>query len=315
MGRTRRLATSLKRTIRRASRCRWQAATGGQMETIKGKDGFATARITSWDEFTAAIDELKPKDHVPWIYRGQAQDWPLATSLERGLNAWEIDPSRARNIEAQLIREFRRRYKGTDFDDVRKDTLYCLALMQHHGAPTRLLDCTYSPFVAAQNAIKDGAISNSGRHIVWCFFAGWIEPQVAERVGEDLLEERKYDVHRNDDSFDPLYQTSTPEKFVLHENPFQLNERLSIQQGLFLCPGSLEVSFLDNLREMKGHDSDKNIVKLCLELTKDTRVEFAKKLKLMNISSAALFPGLDGFSRSLGEHLAFFEVMSSLEGK
>jgi hypothetical protein len=32
-------------------------------------------------------------------------------------------------------------------------------------------------------------------------------------------------------------------------------------------------------------------------------------LKRMNLSSAALFPGLDGFARSLGEHLFHFDEL------
>jgi hypothetical protein len=47
--------------------------------------------------------------------------------------------------------------------------------MQHHGAPTRLLDCTYSPFIAAQNAVKDGVQTDKDGnplcHVVWCFRA------------------------------------------------------------------------------------------------------------------------------------------------
>src|SRR6266850_6045468 len=229
------------------------------------KAGFATRKINSWTEFADAANKLRPIDNVQWIFRGQAQDWCLKTSLERKLDAWGIPLARGPRVELELRREFRRRYKGNDFTDVRTDKLYCAALMQHHGAPTRLLDCTYSPFVAAQNAIKDGANSDGCPHVVWCFFGGWFERAAIERVGKPLCDARNYDNRRNDKSFDRLYLSTPPREFVLHENPFQLNQRLSLQQGIFLCPGNIQRPFADNLRAMNGHDQEQHIVKLTLE--------------------------------------------------
>jgi hypothetical protein len=235
--------------------------------------------------------------------------------LERRLLSWGIGLSRGPRVQRQLIREFRRRLRGAEFDDVMNDKLFCLALMQHHGAPTRLLDCTYSPFVAAQVAVKDGQTIENGKrkpHIIWCFNAEWLENQTIRKVGPRKVRARNHDKARNGGSFDKLYGDKPDKKFVLHDNPLRLNERLSIQQGIFLCPATVSSSFLSNLKAMNGWNSTNNIRKIVLNLETNNLIEFARTLRRMNISSAALFPGLDGFSRSLGEHLFHYEELAQM---
>src|SRR3954454_24669209 len=57
---------------------------------------------------------------------------------------------------------------------------------------------------------------------------------------------------------------------------------------------------------MDNWESRENVRKLILNLDQSELIDFARKLKIMNISSAAVFPGLDGFCRSLEEHLFSF---------
>src|SRR5215469_4229304 len=116
---------------------------------------FPNKTICSWDDFHKSVLEQNTGDHR-WIYRGQTKDWDLMTSMERVLRHWEIDLKDATSIEFQTIREFRRRMREQQHHRVHTDTLFCLALMQHYSAPTRLLDCTYSPFVAAAFAMEQG---------------------------------------------------------------------------------------------------------------------------------------------------------------
>jgi hypothetical protein len=99
--------------------------------------GFATYAIQSWAEFYDIVREMNPSGPSkvrPWIYRGQTRDDGLTTTIERTLDGWGISLEDAPFIEFQTIREFRRRLRQLEYERVHSDTLYCLALMRHHGA-------------------------------------------------------------------------------------------------------------------------------------------------------------------------------------
>ena len=91
---------------------------------------------------------------------------------------------------------------------------------------------------------------------------------------------------------------SNPQPFVFAENPTILNERLIIQQGLFLCPGDVSKSLEDNIKSLSGWTDPGHIIKLKFTLSKAAYGEAIKELLSMNISYATLFPGLDGFAKS-----------------
>lgn len=256
-----------------------------------------------FEEFVTKTDD--------WVYRGQPNDKPLRTTIERKLSAWGIVQSRGQAIEHQVRRDFVRRLLGDEHQHVSKDTLYCFALMQHHGAPTRLLDATYSPYVAARFATADGFLTDEGEPttpVIWCLNGRWIN--VAAKKISTIVGDRDVDSLRNETTFRRAYMSTRPKKFVSLENPLKLNERLTIQQGVFLCPGVVRVPFEENLKAMQGWDKKENLVKLVLQLNKEEFRNLANNLSRMNLSSAALFPGLDGFARSIGEHLTRYETMA-----
>jgi len=207
-------------------------------------------------------------------------------------------------FEEIVLREFRRRYHhySKDVPDA-KDDLEWLALMQHHGAPTRLLDWTYSIYVAAYFALEDA----EGDCAVWAMDAeNWLIPRAAElfvAAGKDgsyvggLIQEEMASAFRG------IFMDAPLVKVVAPVNAFRLNERLTIQKGLFLSPGDVSVSLMENLERMGDWGAHAEIHVIPERL----RREAIAKLFLMNVHRATLFPGLDGFAQSLGVHHHLFQ--------
>jgi len=90
-----------------------------------------------------------------WVFRGLVHsEYDLESSLERESKAvyrrWEV-------LEELTLPEFMARARShLRASLIPTDLLTWLAEMQHSGAPTRLVDFTYSPFVALYFAIRSG---------------------------------------------------------------------------------------------------------------------------------------------------------------
>jgi hypothetical protein len=101
--------------------------------------------------------------------------WELKTSLERHTPA-EMKPSDA---EIRRLHEFKRRahtYLQPQHIPAEDNAGEWLALMQHFGAPTRLLDVTESPYVAVYFAIEEAgqgveACAVWAINRIWCLEA------------------------------------------------------------------------------------------------------------------------------------------------
>jgi FRG domain len=248
------------------------------------QQAFFAETIKSWDKLIESIGQLSNPRCPQWLYRGQAHDWCLKSTLERSIEDWGFDLKDAPELEEALAREFRRRVRGEEQSFVQEDMLNCLALMQHHGAPTRLLDCGYSPFVAAQAALKEG-LNPDHEPVIWCFNPYWMEEycdRFLGRVRNDLERKRRVDI---------LFNRKPPHLLVMPETPYFLNERLTAHQGAFLCTGDISKPFVKNLKAMIGWNSGDNVRKLRLCFDREERVKAVKTLKRMNVSSTVLFQG------------------------
>jgi hypothetical protein len=81
-------------------------------------------------------------------------------------------------------------------------------------------------------------------------------------------------------------------------------KRMLAQQGYLLCRLRHDVNFSSSLLGMLIRPSivDRQVVSRVV-LRREQRISFLEELRRMNVHSASLFPGLDGFARSLAEDL------------
>jgi hypothetical protein len=251
------------------------------------------------DTVLSSWSEIHSYARPSWIYRGQrSAEWELVTSLERCCDREEVVDSDRLRLEKELRRDFQRVYhQYAQHIPAQESLIEWTSLMQHHGAPTRLLDFSYSIYVAAyfalENADEDCA--------VWCVSAPWaLRESVALllQAGKDqaITFQAPTQMAHEIVSGDVIF--ANPAKCIVPLTPFRQNDRLRTQRGTFLVPGQTSSGFMDNLREMPGCEDDTNLVKLVLP--RRVRAEALEHLYSMNISRTSLFPGLDGYAQSLG---------------
>ncbi|MEC0125366.1 FRG domain-containing protein [Paenibacillus pabuli] len=262
--------------------------------------------LKSWREFEKLVSTF-PRGQ--WIYRGQSNaEWKIVTSLHREFDKVQmfneyINMEIGLNYnlaEMEMTKEFISSYnlysthtlyepKETDSKERALYFLEAWSLMQHYGAPTRLLDWTYSPYVGAFFAV-DGATSD------FCIYALKIK---------NFLNYNHRLVDENDELLIKpvsLGFTSDPSYFQTYE-PLRKNERLRRQQGLFIVSNENYEQFdktLLNYQLNKGKINEKGeIVAYKFIFPKKFILDTWDNLQRMNINHETLYSGLEGFSKSI----------------
>ena len=228
----------------------------------------------------------------PFAFRGASSaSHTLASSLLR-LAGERNDVGR---LELALLRNFRKYAHG---EVTRGDSVWhWLALGQHRGLPTRLLDWTYSPLVALHFATDDPAkFATDG--VVWC--VNFVEAnkrlprrlrRMLEEEGSDTFTVEMLGAFRDLRTFDTLQR----DPFVVFVEPPAVDRRILNQLALF----SLMSSPQARLDEWLGHHPE-----LCrkVRIPASVKWEIRDKLDQANVNERVLFPGLDGLSRWLARY-------------
>jgi hypothetical protein len=243
-------------------------------------------RVESWDEYVSWV--TRPP-FTGWAFRGHANaDYPLTSTLTRVLVERRIKPRLWRRQEERILRIFKRKaHHFLERTPAEDEEFEWFALMQHHGSPTRLLDFTWSPYVAAFFALEatlPSEVHGPMDAAVWA-----IDPNAPGFI-----------------SFaKSLLGTMENKQRVLVGEPRLMNRRLTAQSGTFAVHWRLDTPVDELLRQQHARNV---ITKFILPRT-EVRDTGLRELYRMNISYATLFPGLDGLAESMRQELEYSAEM------
>lgn len=251
--------------------------------------------VTSWADLQQALfrdtwDGRIGRFRSPFVYRGlRSREWSLTTSLQRLGGEYH-------KLENHLLRNFRK--YARDFSQPGASVWNWLALAQHHGLPTRMLDWTYSPYVALHFATDDlEAYHEDG--VIWAI--NYVKAVDALPPGlRAALRDEGSNVF-TPELIEPLCTTLREledlqqEPFLLFLEPPSLDARIVHQYALF--------SFM-NTAQATLHDWLEQHPELYFRIHFPARLkwEIRDKLDQANITERVLFPGLGGLSRWLHRH-------------
>jgi len=264
---------------------------------------FATPRhvakkntLRSWTDVLDALyagswNPSLERFRSPFAFRGlSCADRVLSSSLVRLAGDGDT-----RTLELALLRNFRK-YAVTEGS--RADSIWdWLALGQHRGLPTRLLDWTYSPLVALHFATdapedfeRDGA--------VWCVNFVEANKRLPPRLRGIMTRERSetltvdmLSVFKELRQFDALSRTP----FLVFLEPPAIDRRILNQFALFSLMSSATASMDDWIA--RHPDLCRRVV-----IPADLKWEIRDKLDQANVNERILFPDLDGLSRWLARY-------------
>ncbi|MFY2562629.1 FRG domain-containing protein [Corallococcus terminator] len=249
-------------------------------------------RVTTWLElqdslFSDSWNETLGRHRSNFVFRGMPHvEHDLSTALNRrGMFIRQ---------ERDLLRAFRKYARGTPREPL--DSVWdWLALAQHHGLPTRMLDWTFSPYVALHFLTEDSELAGADG-VVWC--VDYRETnRLLPRALKAQLRKEGADVFTGDmlaaaaGSMADLDKL-TQHPFVLYFEPPSLDARIVNQFALFSVMNGPDLR-LDTFLEKQKHGVRKLIIPAALKW------EVRDKLDQANVTERVLFPGLDGLSRWL----------------
>ena len=255
----------------------------------------------------------------PYVFRGQSNaDYGLDSSLQR-----YVGDSGRWDIEAHLLRGFARyARKEMQHRDIRIGTEF-VALAQHYGLPTRTIDWSYSPYVAAYFATR-GRPDVDG--VIWAVDYARVHERLPESfhvlleganvnmLEADMLDDNLYrELAANGVPVDVLDHNGTtllltaleawetaaavlPDDFVVFFEAPSVDERIVNQSALF----SVTTDPRTRLDEWLVRNVPDAVFRIVVPA--ECKLEFRDRLAQTNITAKSLFPGLDGITAWLCEY-------------
>ena len=249
------------------------------------RDWTQLQELLYFDAYNPEIDRIRS----PYIYRGLSNfNYTLMTSLIRLKGQYAT-------LEFHLLRNFTKYAHQSDI--VNNTEWDWLALAQHHGLPTRLLDWTYSPYVALHFATAELENYNSDG-VIWALNYEALKNYLPKRLSNELkrVGSNSFTSTMLNNVYLNLGELSDePSEFVVAFESPSLDTRIVNQFAIFTFM-SHAGSLLDDWL------SDKPDLYFRIRIPARMKWEIRDKLDQVNINERVLFPGFDGLSKWLKRH-------------
>ena len=238
--------------------------------------------ITTIDELLSFVTELKEKHGPRLWYRGEEDaSLSLIPSIQR--------TDKRIKVERFITNDFYTRAKQIMENPPEKHNYAgWVAIMQHYGLPTRMLDWSQSPLIASFFACETYKQKGDLDAGVWVLipdafndfqgFGKCIYPIDADTTQEMLLPAFKHN-HHNHELDDRILACSSTEN----------NMRMYAQQANFTVHNSLK-----HLEDICNEDMLYKII-----IPSERKKYFIDSLRVFGITESAIYPDLDHLSKDL----------------
>lgn len=236
-----------------------------------------TTTIQSLSEYIDYINNLEHQHIAQWLYRGHSDEAyclvPSLYRIEKEKMFADYD-----NKENYLMEQFKIEARPfLTFEPKNEDEW--LAIAQHHGLPTRLLDWSMNPLIALYFAVKDH--DNKKNANVWLFgiFSTnncWEESNWIDRK-----------VH--------IHDIANQNRIILF--PPYIDKRIINQSGCFTKHYLEKNNSVKPLNEMDKYTVFGKFDKVTIK--KDSKKKILNELYYFGIHEGLVYPGLDGIAKRL----------------
>lgn len=259
-------------------------------------------RVNNWNDlndhlFADTWNSTIKRHRSTFAYRGIAREhFSLLPSLARLGRPYP-------NMERNLLKQFQ---KYAHKELVEKDTdWHWLSVAQHHGLPTRLLDWTYSPFVALHFATCDLDAHPGEDAAVWKVNYSQVHDllQGSETAELNKLGARIFSVDALANTLSTLddldNRAATNYQIAVFFEPPSIDDRIINQFAYFSAISDPQMAFEDwlQLPHVSGTVDATKIV-----IPDDLKWEIRDKLDQSNVNERIIMPGLDGLCAWLKRH-------------